>query len=133
MKADVKPSAEKEALEWAIEFFREHSEDLKPHGETALDFAVAERIWHNDPKALEEYINRRVLSVLAYTGPKAAEVRRHHGKPKWNVASSARGLCMYAALLMHRGAPLPDSLRDFVVRLLTNPDVFMKKVLLARS
>ena len=43
MKADVKPSAEKEALEWAIEFFREHSEDLKPHGETALDLR-----WRNE-------------------------------------------------------------------------------------
>lgn len=118
---------ESEALEWAIDYFRDS--DLKSRGNSALlDFAVAEDVWRNDQKALDGYITFRVNCVLAYTGPSAGQVRRRHGKPPWDLASSVRGLCKYAAILMDRGETLPELLRNFILKFLLDPNLLLKRV-----
>jgi hypothetical protein len=153
MKADVKLSAnrEKEALQWAIAYFRDRADRLKPYHNPSVDFFIAQDLWRDDPKKLDDYIRYRAFSAGGYAwrinrldqaanhpqttaGHRiraqtlAGRIRQRFGKPGWDPVSSIRGLCKFAAVLMNEGEPLPESLRLFIMMFLLEPNWFLKKV-----
>ena len=121
MKADVQSTAEKEALEWAIKYFRDNPGHLKLQGDSAVDFFAARKLWANDPKRFDNYIELRILAAGGYPGHKGESLSRPDGKPAWNSALTIRGLCRFAAILIDEGEPLPELLRLFVAAFLINP------------
>jgi hypothetical protein len=113
MKADTERSpqrAEKEALQWAIEYFRKNADEMTPEGSRrwALhDMLLGCLMRYNDPRErteMEKEIDETV--DLAWLG--SQEHSRY-----------ARG---FAAALMERGDPLPGKLHHFIVEFLRNPE-----------
>jgi hypothetical protein len=86
MKADVRSSAEKEALEWAIGYFREHAEQMTP-------WSVPPMVWTADDAAIEK------LAAMA-------TVKADEGAAYW--------LREIAARRINRGEPLPRMVAKFV-------------------
>ena len=113
MKADAKPSAEKEALEWAIEFFRDLGDELTRDGSRKV-----------------AYDTETLFACTSSGGWKA----RRSTMLIWPVCSGFRPpatvtllflkLCTIAAELIERGEPLSGPLKTTIVKYLRrDPEV----------
>jgi len=99
MKADVRSTREKEALEWATQFFRNCKDRLSKTGSMNASRAIAtdmmSYVWDGSEEAA------------------AAVVKLNKEIP---------ALPEFAAALIEDGKPLPKSLREFVAALLRRPN-----------
>jgi hypothetical protein len=113
VKADAgaRSEIEKEAFEWAIEYFRKCAEELKPKAskrltEKGVAYFVLDVIDHplplDTPESLDNFVS--IYTQLAR-------------KDELHL----RGMCRLASILLERGDPLPKSLRSFVVEFLRDP------------
>ena len=95
MKADAQPSAEKEALEWATKFFRDHAEAMRPDGsmQQLENLLVSTGAGKLDEFGLKERI--AYLSRFALLDG-----------DEW----AKRALCKFAARQIEDGKPLDDDL-----------------------
>jgi hypothetical protein len=114
MKADVKPAdeREKEALKWAMNFFRISSADLRRGANFKREQEVRLK-WALEVYDMELNAAKTVLSDLIAHDIKFAR----EGHP-----GALRHLCSLAAALLKRSDPLPEALRDFIVEFLQNPN-----------
>lgn len=112
MKADAQSSAEKEALELAIEWLRLLREHLTPEGSKAIPYRADILISAYDKR--HEYPERfRDLIV-------GTLVKAHRDADDADIFN----LCSLAAELIERGEPLPGYLRDFIVKFLRRDPIF---------
>ena len=114
MKADVRPAAdrEREALQWAINYFRDCAADLKPDG--------SRRKFNELNKQLQmDWVDSGPENLHGELTVYMDELRR--GKD--------RGLDLFdlAATLIERGDPLPVPLRAFVADVLRNPKTHRRR------
>ena len=112
MKADVRPAAdrEREALQWAINYFRNCAADLKPDGSQRKFNELTTQMWMD---YADEGILHRELA------PYMDDLRR--GK------DCSFELFYLAAALVERGDPLPAPLRSYIADFLRNPKMKMKR------
>ncbi|HEY6700523.1 MAG TPA: hypothetical protein VI137_06850 [Pseudolabrys sp.] len=114
MKADVKSVAqrEKEALEWAINYFRDEdcAADLEPADDVEV---VALLMARGDyPERFDQFISGVISRAFGKRGP-----------VRWDPRSTARSLCQLASTLMSKGDPLPKPLEDFIIDFLDDPNL----------
>jgi hypothetical protein len=111
MKADVQSQAEKEALEWATDLFRDRADDLHP----------GEKEWLNDKawliKQLSDGRDDRLREAL--------DVYIHNARGGYR--EYIRALCDFAAWLTERGIALPAPMRHFIAEFLRNPKMSRKR------
>jgi hypothetical protein len=107
MKADAQSQVEKEALEWATDFFRDRADDL----------SKGEKEW------LEEHGKAWLFKQLRDGRDdrlrEALDVYIHNARGGYR--EYVRTLCDFAARLTERGIALPAPLRDFIAEFLRNP------------
>ena len=104
MKADAQSSAEKEALEWAIDFFRNCKDDLKGDG---------------SKRAGRELVLQMLIDSWDNSDAHATKlIEALQGSPR---------LPEFAAALIERGDPLPGPLRDFIAAFLREPNKHLKR------
>lgn len=119
MKADVQSSAdpEKEALQWAVNVFRERAADLTPEGskrcleEGAVNALIG---WHDSMTGDDDEVDHLALYVNAVRKGLRSDV-------------GIQELCKVAAILLERGDKLPQPLRSFIVEFLRNPNVGVRR------
>src|SRR5262245_40367557 len=104
MTTRAPPTAEKEALEWATDFFRRCKSDL---GGTESKRLGRERVW------------QMLLSAWDNSDKQAEKIVR--------ATQGGARLREFIASLMERGEKLPKPLRDFVIAFLRDPQNFLKK------
>jgi hypothetical protein len=113
MKADVKPdSREKEAREWAIDFFRKVAGQLKRD--------VSKRSF--DQQFASSLVELYGLPESGFDDQLALYIEATREEPRASVV-----LCEFAASLMERGDHLPSQLQRFVVEFLRNPRTGTKR------
>src|SRR5262245_29003262 len=113
MKADVQSAAEKEALEWATEFFRKRADEMDPEN-----------------SALRGRVDRLSGLLFLYDKPlpghkaQAEEDIQHFlFHALMGRKEAAQHMRDFAADLIARGDPLPNNgLRGFIVDFLCHPD-----------
>jgi hypothetical protein len=113
MKADVQPSvsAEKEALQYATDYFRRYADGLKRNASLFNESFVSLLLELPSSKLVHppEY----ALSLCIESAPQ---------QPRATVV-----LCKLAAGLMEREDPLPSKLQKFIVEFLRNPSTGAKR------
>jgi hypothetical protein len=114
MKADAKTPAdrEKEALQWAVDHFRNCAADMKPEGSArhAMEDALRGLIWLYD-------------SPIPEKRAAAEEDIKASVKYAWlGNAEDSQYMRELAAMLMERGDQLPEALHNFIVEFLRNPN-----------
>jgi hypothetical protein len=112
MKADVQSPAEKEALQWAVDFFQRCAPFLsrdasKRHSVVVLALYLS-TLRSNPDSDFDDQLTSFIEA--APKEPHAAAV-----------------LCEFAAQLMERGDQLPSQLRSFIVEFLRNPSMGTKR------
>ena len=117
VKADVKPSAEKEALEWAVEFFRGEAANLKRDGSRTQgrEFRMTTDVstYHHFSRRDQAKVQRMLKNTVEWA----------HG----GDTSAGQALCDIAADLLKRGEPLPNSLLQFVIGFLRDPKANVRR------
>ncbi len=120
MKADSRPSAENEALQWAVDHFRKQRDQLTPDGsrrglaELFDGFALyTHDRFCDDPELLDTLHDMYARYVEA-----AHDGHREIG----------RLLRMLAATLIDRGDQLPKPIRSFIAEFLRNPNKRIKRL-----
>src|SRR5262245_36686459 len=111
MKADAQSSAEKEALEWAVDYFRESRDDLNPDSDInrRRDKSDIECLAHLHGEWLRDepgWLDESMVGLIT-----ESETSAYHCK-------HLRGL---AARLIELDKTLGRPLRDFVVKFLMKP------------
>jgi hypothetical protein len=104
MKADIRSSAETEALHWATDFFRRCKSDL-----TGVESKRLGR----------EMVLQMLLSAWDNSDTQAEKIVQ--------ATEGGARLREFIASLMERGEKLPKPLRDFVIAFLRDPQKFLKK------
>jgi hypothetical protein len=103
---------EKEALKWAIEYFRKSADEMTPEGS---------RRW-----ALHDMLVGLLFlydSQLPSNRAAAEEDIKHYVEYAWlGNQEASQHMRELAAVLMERGDPLPDGLHHFIVEFLRNPN-----------
>jgi hypothetical protein len=118
MKADVKPdSREKEALEWAINHFRD-SRNLKPFDHKAEYLWFFWECSRKQGADGRERFDNYIISLITPTGPLNKSLFAD-----CDPRSNARLLCQLAGKLMSRGHSLPKPLQDFIIDFLDDPNL----------
>jgi hypothetical protein len=114
MKKDARPAAdrEREALHWAINYFRNCAADLKPDGSRRKFNELNKKLQMDWVNSGQENLHRELTDYVA------ALRRGHDG-----------GLDLFdlAATLIERGDPLPVPLRAYVADFLRNPKMKMNR------
>lgn len=100
MKADAQSPAEKEALQWAVEFFRDRANGLKEN-RRVLKVVTEEQFLLAHQESLEGYLGY-IEDVL---------------RQEQNILA----VCRAAAPLIESGQPLSKPLLDFVAAFLRDP------------
>jgi hypothetical protein len=114
MKTDVRPAAdrEREALQWAINYFRNCAADLKPDG--------SQRKFNELNKQLQmDWVDSGPENLHGELTVYMDELRRENDQ--------GLDLSDLAATLIERGDPLPVPLRAYVADFLRNPKMKMNR------
>jgi hypothetical protein len=120
MKADAPAlTAEKEALEWATDFFHKWADDLKPGRQGMEDAARGLLLSYLNPLSGAE-----AEATVPTSRAEAEEEIRNSLLHAWlGRRDMSQYMREFAALLMERGDPLPEGvLRNFIVEFLRNPE-----------
>jgi hypothetical protein len=113
MKADAKSLAEQEALQWAIEFFRDRKDELKGDRRRAIEyFRDALLDEYNDP--LHRTQAEKELASKVEWAREGDDV-------------AFQLICNFAGTLIANNEPLPESVRDFISEFLSGPDFYLKR------
>src|SRR5262245_31680485 len=114
MKADVRPVAEREreALRWAINYFRNCAADLKPEGSQRKFNELTKHMWEDLADEGPEALHREFAGYMDDLG---------RGK------DYSFELFYLAATLIERGDPLPGPLRPYIADFLRNPKMKMNR------
>jgi hypothetical protein len=113
MKADVQSQAEKEALEWATNFFRNCAEELRPKGSkrVAMEFGLGMllNMYDYEMKNRPEQLDQTMVRLI-------------------NRLKGSDLLPQFVVVLMEEGVPLPAPLRLYAAAFLHEPDTFQPKI-----
>jgi hypothetical protein len=113
MKADAKSPAEKEALEWAIEFFRGRKDDLKSDRRRAIEYF---RDWLLDDYDDPLHRTQAEESLVSHV-----EMAREGDDAAFQL------ICNFAGIRIANNKPLPENVRDFISEFLSGPDFYLKR------
>jgi hypothetical protein len=116
MKADAKPSAEADALQWAIVFFSVIRAELTPDGSKSVAYDAETIVYMHDEWGKEESND---VDYRAYL----ARLFRVSITPEGDPAVFE--LCALAATLIERGEPLSGPLKTFIVKFLRRDPIFV--------
>jgi hypothetical protein len=117
MKADVKRSpqgAEKEALEWATEFFRNCKYELKRRNKLETLMSVLDPFLdcYDSPLSKHRTLAEKELASVV------EEARK-------GDAGALELTCNFAGVLIANNKPLPEDLRDFIFEFLCEPSFYL--------
>jgi hypothetical protein len=119
MKADAKRSpqgAEKEALEWATEFFRNCKHEVKPRNKCEALMSVFNPLFdrYDSPLSRHRTLAEKELASLVE-------------KAREGDAGALELTCNFAGVLIANNKPLPEDLRDFTSEFLFDTIAFLKQ------
>jgi hypothetical protein len=112
MKADAKSPAQKEALDWAVEFFRNCKDEL--NGDKWQAF-----VW-----VLYNFLDC-YDSPLRWIAEK--ELASQVEEARKGDAGALELICYFAGIRIANNEPLPEDVRDFIFEFLCEPNSYLKR------
>jgi hypothetical protein len=106
MAAIVQSLDERRALDWAIDYFRNHADELT--------IEASRRFWNGIP--LTRLLAVDASDLTPEEKNKAYSIHVHYALA--GLTRPIKAVCVLASMLIEQGDPLPESIRTFLVKFL---------------